>query len=67
MTVPDQCRSETIARECDCAMRRKKITDISVARALHPHQSLPDPSSPPLSTLTDPNSPQTPLPINPFG
>jgi len=34
----------------------KKITDIIVARALHPHQSLPDPSSPPLSTLTHPKS-----------
>eukprot|EP00962_Isochrysis_galbana_P058780 scaffold32008_cov107-Isochrysis_galbana.AAC.2 len=45
----------------------KKITDIRVARALHPHQSLPDPdpSSPP--PLLSSHSPLTnPSPYQPF-
>eukprot|EP00962_Isochrysis_galbana_P012694 scaffold3603_cov136-Isochrysis_galbana.AAC.5 len=43
--------------------RTKKIffTDINVARALHPHQSLPDPSSPPLLSLTPNPSPYQPF------
>eukprot|EP00962_Isochrysis_galbana_P053218 scaffold24665_cov137-Isochrysis_galbana.AAC.4 len=40
---------------------RKKIMDIRVARALHPHQSLPGPSSPPLSTLTHTHTHPKPL------
>eukprot|EP00962_Isochrysis_galbana_P019727 scaffold5747_cov128-Isochrysis_galbana.AAC.6 len=40
---------------------KKKFTDIIVARALHPHQSLPDPSSPPLLSLTPNPSPYQPF------
>eukprot|EP00962_Isochrysis_galbana_P038907 scaffold13889_cov160-Isochrysis_galbana.AAC.2 len=40
---------------------KKKFTDFSVARAPHPHQSLPDPLTPPLLSLS-PN----PSPYHPF-
>eukprot|EP00962_Isochrysis_galbana_P030838 scaffold10025_cov119-Isochrysis_galbana.AAC.6 len=39
------------------------FTDIRVAHAPHPHQSLPDP----LKRLLYSHFPQTPLPTNPFG
>jgi len=44
---------------------KKKFTDIRIARALSPHQSLPDPPSPPLLSLYLPRNPS--LPTNPFG
>eukprot|EP00962_Isochrysis_galbana_P005216 scaffold1422_cov142-Isochrysis_galbana.AAC.1 len=40
---------------------KKKFTDFSVARAPHPHQSLPDPFTPPLLSL-----PPNPSPYHPF-
>eukprot|EP00962_Isochrysis_galbana_P044507 scaffold17294_cov135-Isochrysis_galbana.AAC.3 len=44
---------------------KKKFTDIRVARAPHPHQSLPDSLT--RFRLLYSHFPQTPLPTNPFG
>eukprot|EP00962_Isochrysis_galbana_P016847 scaffold4839_cov136-Isochrysis_galbana.AAC.2 len=41
--------------------KKKKFTDIRVARAPHPHQSLPDPLTPPLLSLSPNPSPYQPF------
>eukprot|EP00962_Isochrysis_galbana_P040832 scaffold14854_cov129-Isochrysis_galbana.AAC.11 len=49
---------------CECS-KKKFFTDFSVARAPHPHQSLPDPLTPPLLSL--PPNPSPYHPTIPFG